>query len=161
MFCRSTLGAWAFVLALPAFAQHSGHTAAPAPQVSPQASTPQPPPAAQAAVGTASSPSRTASDQRYVSSFENYRRFADEPLQSWKASNDRVGQIGGWRTYAKEAAGADAPLPSAATAPAHQSAGQPDKTASEVKPPRPAAVQTPQSPSAPAPKASGGHSQHQ
>lgn len=40
----------------------------------------------------------------YDSAFENYRRFTDERVMSWKAANERVGSIGGWRTYAKEAA---------------------------------------------------------
>jgi hypothetical protein len=39
----------------------------------------------------------------YRSAFENYRSFTDEKIQSWKQANDTVGQIGGWRAYAKEA----------------------------------------------------------
>ncbi len=34
---------------------------------------------------------------------DKHRRYKEITLQDWKASNDRVGEIGGWRTYAKEA----------------------------------------------------------
>lgn len=39
----------------------------------------------------------------YRSSLADYRLFSDEKLSSWKESNDKVGRIGGWRAYAKEA----------------------------------------------------------
>lgn len=46
--------------------------------------------------------------------FENYQGWRDEPLQDWRQVNERVGEIGGWRTYLREAqpeggAGQDAP----------------------------------------------------
>lgn len=46
--------------------------------------------------------------------FENYQGWRDESLQDWRQANDRVGEIGGWRTYLREAqpeggAGKDAP----------------------------------------------------
>ena len=47
----------------------------------------------------------------YHSAFEGYRRFFDQPVLPWKASNDVVGRIGGWQAYAREAAGEDAPAP--------------------------------------------------
>lgn len=34
--------------------------------------------------------------------FEHYRGWRDEPLQDWRAANERVGEIGGWRTYLRE-----------------------------------------------------------
>ncbi len=34
---------------------------------------------------------------------DKHRRYKEITLQDWKAANDRVGEIGGWRTYAKEA----------------------------------------------------------
>jgi hypothetical protein len=34
--------------------------------------------------------------------FENYQGWRDEPLQDWREVNDRVGEIGGWRTYLRE-----------------------------------------------------------
>lgn len=40
----------------------------------------------------------------YRSVFDGYQPFTDEKMRSWKESNDTVGKIGGWRSYAKEAA---------------------------------------------------------
>ncbi len=60
----------------------------------------------------------------FRSTFEGYQRFSDEKVGSWRAANDNVGRIGGWREYAKEArpsAGGAAPAagaaPSGITAP--------------------------------------------
>lgn len=39
----------------------------------------------------------------YTSPLADYQPFNDEKVTSWKAANDKVGQIGGWRAYAKEA----------------------------------------------------------
>ena len=39
---------------------------------------------------------------QYSSPIGAYQAFADQPLQPWREANDRVGQIGGWRSYAKE-----------------------------------------------------------
>ena len=39
----------------------------------------------------------------YTSPIADYKAFVDEKITSWKAANDKVGQIGGWRAYAKEA----------------------------------------------------------
>ena len=39
----------------------------------------------------------------YTSPVADYQPFVDEKITSWKAANDKVGQIGGWRAYAKEA----------------------------------------------------------
>ena len=52
-------------------------------------------PAARAAEAVASPP--IAADP-----FEHYQRWRDEPLQDWRKANDRVGEIGGWRTYLRE-----------------------------------------------------------
>lgn len=32
----------------------------------------------------------------------HYQHWRDEPLQDWRKANDRVGEIGGWRTYLRE-----------------------------------------------------------
>lgn len=44
--------------------------------------------------------------------FKHYKTWRDEPLQDWRASNDRVDEIGGWLTYLRDAqqdnGGADA-----------------------------------------------------
>ena len=39
---------------------------------------------------------------QYVSPIQAYKAYADQPVESWREANDRVGRIGGWRTYAKE-----------------------------------------------------------
>ncbi|NUZ08423.1 hypothetical protein [Piscinibacter koreensis] len=55
---------------------------------------------------------------QYRSAFEGYARFTDEPVGSWRAANDNVGRIGGWREYAKEVTAAPTPQGSPAGAPA-------------------------------------------
>ena len=35
--------------------------------------------------------------------FNTYQGWRDEPLQDWREANERVGEIGGWRTYLREA----------------------------------------------------------
>jgi hypothetical protein len=40
----------------------------------------------------------------FKSSLEGYKPYTDEEIVNWKAANDTVAQIGGWRAYAKEAA---------------------------------------------------------
>ena len=39
----------------------------------------------------------------YQSATSAYRLYDDNPPGDWRAANNRVGEIGGWRTYAKEA----------------------------------------------------------
>ncbi|MEW6133506.1 MAG: hypothetical protein AB1591_10155 [Pseudomonadota bacterium] len=34
--------------------------------------------------------------------FDQYRNFRDEPVADWRKSNDRVNEVGGWRTYLRE-----------------------------------------------------------
>ena len=34
---------------------------------------------------------------------DTYQKWRDEPIQDWTASNDRVGEIGGWLTYLRDA----------------------------------------------------------
>ena len=56
----------------------------------------------------------------FKSAFEGYQSNTDEKAVNWKEANDTTARIGGWRAYAKEAAGAEpekAPQPSQATAP--------------------------------------------
>lgn len=35
--------------------------------------------------------------------FKTYQGWRDEPVLDWRAANDRVGEVGGWRTYLREA----------------------------------------------------------
>ena len=88
-----------------------------------QPATPRPAPSASAAapVVSASTPGAPA----YRSAFDGYRRHADQPVGSWQEANDRVGRIGGWRAYAREAQGGDA-----ASAPADRRPEAPSGAAS-------------------------------
>lgn len=59
---------------------------------------------------TAGSTAQTAADAQavtkpltYHSPFAAYRADKVEELGSWREVNDRVGSIGGWRVYAREA----------------------------------------------------------
>ena len=39
----------------------------------------------------------------YISPIADYQPFVDEKVTAWKVANEEVGQIGGWRAYAREA----------------------------------------------------------
>lgn len=41
---------------------------------------------------------------QYASALASYQGYTDQAVQSWRGANDRVGQVGGWRAYAKEIA---------------------------------------------------------
>lgn len=45
---------------------------------------------------------------------DGYRRWADAPPSDWRAANATVGRMGGWRSYAREAAGGQPAAPGAA-----------------------------------------------
>lgn len=66
----------------------------------------QPAAASRAAAAKASDAASSAST--YRSAFEGFRRFADQPVGSWREANDTVGRVGGWRAYAREAQGGGA-----------------------------------------------------
>lgn len=53
-------------------------------------------PAAQAAESPSPEPAAPAP-------FKTYQGWRDEPQQDWRQANERVGEIGGWRTYLREA----------------------------------------------------------
>ena len=55
---------------------------------------------------------------RYRSPFSGYQPYTDTPVAPWRATNDRVRERGGWRTYAREAREPDAAASSPAAAPA-------------------------------------------
>lgn len=46
---------------------------------------------------------KTVTGLSHQSATDLHRNYREITLQDWKAANDRVGEIGGWRTYAKEA----------------------------------------------------------
>lgn len=54
---------------------------------------------------------------QYRSTLQTYRPLPELQPQSWRESNDRVGRIGGWRAYAREAHQPEN-TPAAAAAPA-------------------------------------------
>lgn len=58
---------------------------------------------AQPAIASASPPPAQLRPGPWHSALADYQRFSDEKIAPWKASNDTVGSIGGWRAYAKEA----------------------------------------------------------
>lgn len=73
---------------------------------------------ASASAASAASSSPAAKSPSYHSPFDGYRKFADQPIVSWREANDLVGRIGGWQAYAREnqmaaPAGASAPASSA------------------------------------------------
>jgi hypothetical protein len=43
------------------------------------------------------------SSLNYSSPIADYQKFVEEKVLPWKAANDKVAEIGGWRAYAKEA----------------------------------------------------------
>ncbi|GAB3628105.1 hypothetical protein PTE30175_02515 [Pandoraea terrae] len=63
----------------------------------------------------------------YSSAFASYKGYADQPVTPWREANDTVGRIGGWRSYAKEAAQETSPAAPAgaasASAPSSHDAG--------------------------------------
>lgn len=34
--------------------------------------------------------------------FDQYRHFRDVPVADWRLANERVNEVGGWRTYLRE-----------------------------------------------------------
>jgi hypothetical protein len=58
----------------------------------------------------------------YRSTLADHRPMTDAPAVPWPKANVTVGQIGGWRSYAREASEADSAMPSGKphTAPATQ-----------------------------------------
>lgn len=40
---------------------------------------------------------------QYKSAFSDYVPYTELKIESWRQANDTVAEIGGWRTYAKEA----------------------------------------------------------
>ena len=56
-------------------------------------------PAAQAADTQAAA---KAAPPALAAPFDRYQSWRDAPLGDWRQLNDRVGEIGGWRTYLRE-----------------------------------------------------------
>jgi len=71
-------------------------------------------------------PASAVAPTAHDSAFITYRRHVDTSPRDWKAVNDHVGRLGGWRAYAREAA---EPAPAPAAAGPHGGHGQPKKAA--------------------------------
>ena len=56
------------------------------------------------------------------SAFEGYRAYNDEALSNWKAANENVARIGGWREYARQTQSEETPPPRASAPEAKPSA---------------------------------------
>lgn len=65
-------------------------------------------------------PSATVPPVEYRSPFARYRPLGEVTPGPWRAMNDEVGRIGGWKAYAREAqeAAKAAPTPEGSRAPA-------------------------------------------
>jgi hypothetical protein len=62
----------------------------------------------------------------FKSAFEGYRPAREVNVGSWRAANETVGSIGGWRAYAREAHGQASPVdPSPSSDQSRNSPGQP------------------------------------
>ena len=59
----------------------------------------------------------------YQSVFDGYQTISEPKLTPWRAANDTVREVGGWRAYAKEAAAANAAATMAAPQPSTSSPG--------------------------------------
>lgn len=166
VFTTATLGAVLCLPPLAAVAQAGGHAGHP----------PATPAAATTTAAGAPSPQAAST---YRSAFDGYRRFTDEPVKSWKDANDNVGRIGGWKTYAKEAAAESGDGGSAAGHAGHAGHGAPSAASGQnppragtantdkpfgqteaTNPPKVAPRPTPAAPAGSQPKAPAGHSQH-
>lgn len=73
-------------------------------------------------VGTViAAPDPTAADSpappaQYKSPFKDYRPLGEDKRIPWRAANDEVGRIGGWRVYLREAQEGNKAAPEAAPA---------------------------------------------
>ena len=48
-------------------------------------------------------PTTAVSPTPFESAFEGYQSYSDDKMTNWRAANDAVARIGGWREYAKQA----------------------------------------------------------
>jgi hypothetical protein len=74
----------------------------------------------------------------FKSTLEKYKPYTDEKIAPWKASNDEVGKIGGWRAYLKEANEPDTPPASKAPASVAPATSPATTSPATVAPSRPA-----------------------
>lgn len=48
-------------------------------------------------------------DLQFKSAFSDYVPYSEQAIESWRKANDTVAEIGGWKTYAREAHQPDIP----------------------------------------------------
>ena len=70
-------------------------------------------------------PAATVPAATYQSAFRAYRAYRVEDPKGWKAANDEVTRIGGWRAYARDVQQPDAPVSAPAPAPTPAPAAPP------------------------------------
>lgn len=63
---------------------------------------------------------------QYQSPLAGYRAHAEPDVGSWRAANERVGQVGGWKAYAREAAQTQPASPGTAQPAQHSHAAKPE-----------------------------------
>jgi hypothetical protein len=85
---------------------------------------------------------------QYQSPFKDYRPLGDDKRTPWRAANDEVGKIGGWRAYLRESQEANK------AAPASTPASKPTPSAPLVAPAKSVM------PDKPKPSEHAGHGQH-
>ena len=115
MFVSTRIAANAVMLAASA-----GAGAAMAQQPAPQSAS-APKPSASSAAAMAPAASAVGSPMAYRSVFEGYKGLTEQSVQPWRESNDTVGRIGGWQSYAREGQGG----PAAGSAPPSEMKGMP------------------------------------
>jgi len=69
----------------------------------------------------------------HQSPFAQYRPFAPEVLGPWKAVNDEVGRIGGWKVYAREVYEESKQAPASPEGSGRPSGAPPEPGAQRVK----------------------------
>ena len=89
--------------------------------------------AIRAASASSAASAAAAGASNYRSAFEGYRPFTDQPVLPWRESNDVVGRIGGWQSYAREGQGG-APADAAATPASPASQGKSSTPATPAMP---------------------------
>ncbi len=99
---------------------------------------------------------------QYQSPFKDYRALGEDKRIPWKAANDEVGKIGGWRVYAREAAQSNAPMESMSPGASSKPVTEPTAVVNPASPPagNPAKEPAEKSVVKPAPMDHSGHAGH-
>lgn len=79
-------------------------------------------------------PTPSLTEVQYKSAFSDYVPYSEQNIVNWRQANDLVGQIGGWRTYAKEAHQKDPIAAQPQLNPSSPSTLSPTSTSTPVRP---------------------------